>query len=597
MQDNKSKANNRAITTPVFDYRMCYFAVILLTAGVVLTILSGILGEDALSPGKISSAHSTVESCGQCHASMENGFESMVSTLIDNETPISNSKLCINCHAFGETAFDPHGLTTKTLQKFAKKRDQDKEVTLSSEQSPLMMHAAKYINTYANEEQVPCTVCHKEHKGSISADIVNKKSDEFCQSCHNSQFEGFAQGHPEFAHYPYQQTPNFKFSHGEHFVKHFTDEKYQDNAKQTCSDCHIVGQNKKIGLASFDDTCADCHSKRIQGDGSNKNSVPFIAIPGLDIETLIDANVDIGYWPEYAEAELTPFMHLLLLADQRYQAISDELNDVDLLDLSDEEDHVIAAAGELAWAVKRLIHSLAITEGVLGMAKQFEGVFGRTLTAAEKVNLSALLSSDSLKASMESWFPTLTTEIDAYKLGNSVATTVEVEEQQLKDNTNLPRVEGWYRSGYTLYYKLTGHNDSFVKAWLDFTVNHPVGLSLGVEKILSVLSDKKSPGGCLKCHGISRDGNKSRKIQWTANMGDFENILTTFNHQPHFSSMGNKECSVCHQVEKKEDKVNFKPLVKEVCTDCHNSTDVSQTCTTCHKYHGSNAVHKTKAKL
>lgn len=597
MQENKSKDKNSSTSSQTFDYRSCYFAVILLTAGIVLIMLSGILGEDAISPGEISGAHSTVESCGQCHASMENGFESMVSTLIDRETPIRNSKLCINCHGFGETAFDPHGLTKKTLQNFAKKRDQGKEAAVPREQLPLMMHAAKYINAYANEEQVPCTVCHKEHKDPISADIVNKKSDEFCQSCHNSQFEGFAKGHPEFANYPYQKDPNFKFSHGEHFVKHFTDEKYKDNAKQTCNDCHIVGENKKIGLVNFDDTCADCHSKRIQGDGSDKNSVPFIALPGLDIETLQEANVDIGYWPEYAEAELTPFMNVLLLSDPRYQQISEMLIDVDLLDLSDEDDNVIAAAGELAWAVKRLLYNLAYKEGVLSMAKQFENVFNRTLSMEERVNLRALLSVDSLKISLQAWLPNVANEIEAYNLGNIAVTTVAIEPTPTLNETVMQRTEGWYRSGYSLYYKLTGHNDSFVKAWLDLTANYPIGVSLAVEKILYALSDKKSPGGCLKCHSISHDDNNIRKIQWTANIGDFDNILTRFNHQPHLRIMGDKECSVCHQVEKKEENVNFKPLVKEVCADCHNHTDVSQTCTTCHKYHGNEAVHKIKAKL
>lgn len=597
MQETKLKNLTSKVLEPSFNAKRCYLAVILLTLGVAVLMMSGIVGDEAISPGKVSSAHSTVQSCGQCHASMENGFESMVSTLIDSDTPIRNSQLCIKCHAFGDSAFDPHGLSPKILNNLATKKAAHNKDTVASTQAPLTIHAANYMNAYKKDKQLPCTACHKEHKEESTAQAVKIAGDEFCQSCHNAPFETFVQGHPEFSHYPYQKTPNFKFSHGEHFVKHFTDDKYQKNAKQSCNDCHIMRQNENVKLASFDATCVDCHSKRIQGGNGDKNSVAFIALPGLDIETLLDANIDIGYWPEYAEAELTPFMHLLLLSDPRYQQISDQLSDVDLLDLSDEDDTVIAVVAELAWSVKRLLHNLAFKEGVLGMATQFEQVFNRSLSVQERANLSAMLSADSLKISLQAWLPNIVNEIEEYNLGNIAQTTVEQQIQLLQDDNDMPRIEGWYRSEYTLYYKLTGHNDSFVKAWLDFTVNHPMGMSLAVEKVLYALSDKKSPGGCLKCHSISRDQNNKRKIQWTANIGDFDNVLTQFNHQPHFKLMGDQECAVCHQVEKKEDKVNFKPLAKAVCGDCHNSTNVSQSCTTCHKYHGSEAVHNIKAKL
>ncbi|MGI9462559.1 MAG: hypothetical protein ACR2OM_01380, partial [Aestuariivirgaceae bacterium] len=82
-----------------------------------------------------------------------------------------------------------------------------------------------------------------------------------------------------------------------------------------------------------------------------------MTLPGLDVETLESKGADIGEWPAESDADVTPFMEMLIGRDDERKRILAAVKDVDLLDLSDQPDDTIAAVQALAWEVKDLFHT------------------------------------------------------------------------------------------------------------------------------------------------------------------------------------------------------------------------------------------------
>ena len=558
---------------------------LLISTGAGLLALSGGLGVGILSPGALSESHAAVDECRQCHVSLEKGFVSLRSAIFSADTPARNSNLCLSCHQFGDLALKPHGLDNHSLLAIANKEKKSR----SSPAAALNAKVAQSLNVYDADTPIPCSVCHKEHQGERA---LKGNQDAFCQSCHKTHIDSFNKDHPEWDSYPYDKDPNFRFNHGQHFVKHFADKKYKSHAKKFCNDCHETEKTRKVTLRGFSESCGDCHSKRIYGDNTNKNSVAFLSLPGIDVNAMKDAGRNIGYWPEDSEAEVTPFMELMLMSDEGFLKIKDKIAKLDLLDLSNAEPDELQAVEEFAWAVKSLIYDLSAESGVAGMALRFEKVFNRKFTTTERASLSALISADSLKLAMHSWFPDLASEMNAFTSGVKPGTSMEAKFSPLAALGDIPRVEGWYRDDFILYYKLTGHADDFVRSWLEITIDHLPDSSQATDDILSSLADKKSPGGCLKCHSIVTDQKGRKKIEWSARLGNADHALVQFDHSPHYSIMGNKDCALCHEVEKQKDEANFKPMQKKVCAQCHNDKNVSQNCTSCHQYHGKKPGHQ-----
>ena len=74
--------------------------------------------------------------------------------------------------------------------------------------------------------------------------------------------------------------------------------------------------------------------------------------------------------------------------------------------------------------------------------------------------------------------------------------------------------------------------------------------------------------------------------------------FTAFSHIKHFSLLGDKGCSTCHQLNRKSDyqsafsgrdprkfESNFTSLRREGCAECHTPKVAGDACTLCHRYH------------
>lgn len=159
---------------------------------------------------------------------------------------------------------------------------------------------------------------------------------------------------------------------------------------------------------------------------------------------------------------------------------------------------------------------------------------------------------------------------------------------------------GWYRKDYAILYKPTGHEDAFMRAWLDFS-GHAFaskGAALAAP-VFELLSDKNAQGQCIKCHSVDGGAGNSRKVQWGASsVADKRQRFTKFVHEPHFQLLDGRGCMTCHALGSGKDfdksyqsldpvarKPNFKPVELGACATCHKSGAARQDCALCHDYH------------
>ena len=159
---------------------------------------------------------------------------------------------------------------------------------------------------------------------------------------------------------------------------------------------------------------------------------------------------------------------------------------------------------------------------------------------------------------------------------------------------------GWYRQDEALFYRPVGHRDSFVKAWLDISAaSFGTPSEIYGDAVFAVLTDKDTPGKCIKCHSVDVERGLQRTINWqpfAPVVG--ESKFTMFMHDAHFSAVDDKGCVTCHQLNVEEGYLdsykstaadsfvpNFAPMQQDTCTACHIESAAGETCTLCHRYH------------
>ena len=577
----------------------------LLVLGLMLLFIAGPVGPEFISPGTLTSQHQTaVSSCGNCHSTFEGGPAGWLAAAFKSHSGAKDSRLCISCHILGENSGSPHGLSPQSLAVINKRIGQKGK----AEPDLINMLLADSLGLRGEQgpnSTVACATCHQEHQGR-SADLTDMNARR-CQSCHATRFTSLGADHPEFKSFPYNRRTRLVFDHASHLNKHFRGDA-KDSAPKSCKSCHLPDPSGTyMKTRQFERTCAACHEGQLLGQGSaGAKGIPFITLPGLDAEGLKKAGVDVGYWPRDAEGEgLTPFLKLLLLADPEFKKAEAALDDADLLDLEKADKSLRVAAGQLAWAVKRLVYEVA-AEGQKALKARLEKSLARPLGAAELSRLSAQLPVGVMRGVMATWFPNLVGEIERHKDGEPPKKEKEGEEKEPeeKEEVELPSPEevsvvgGWYEQDFTLHYRPSGHEDRFMRGWMDLTASGAAGGGAR-EDIFKTLTGKKSPGYCVKCHSIDKAGEKALRINWRAK-GPASNVrsFTRYRHSPHFSLLDEKGCLSCHRLDPEAKYLegfkdfnpsafasNFQPVEKAVCASCHTKNGASDKCLTCHNYH------------
>ena len=401
--------------------RLARWAILVATA-VVLIALS-VNSRHVWLAGPLSAGHSQIGECTQCHASADDSVSVWLHQAFMPTDPVAASESCISCHDRGGAALAmaPHNQPSEVLQQW---RETGTSTAAASDDAPLEFALAAAVfgpPQKGDDGPVACATCHQEHRGGMGFTAL---SDAGCQSCHQAKFGRFPDSHPDFGNYPYQQRQHIAFNHASHIDLHFPK---ADAAlrPETCTACHVADSTGKGMLTTgYEATCASCHDGDIRkGPAAGPPGGPFLAVPGLDLDTLAAESVAIGFWPDsFYDRGIPPVMQALLSAGYMAPAKLALLQNVDLLDLTDAPPEVLEAVAAFAWATKAMVADMLQT-GVLADAGAMQDVLDIELDAAQISRLGGSVPRDVIALAADAWFGcTLYTEVSEFRAGNPLAT-------------------------------------------------------------------------------------------------------------------------------------------------------------------------------
>ena len=388
-------------------------AVLLALVTVVCLGSAFFLSQDTqfLMPGPLASAHGAIENCSACHTKSGSGKLSWIHGLVAGD-PLADSKACLTCHKMPDTAFNAHGASAEVLKQSTKR------LTKIAAETPAPQWARTQSIAFPTHDVVArglyCATCHQEHQG---VDFnLNKISNEKCGSCHVVKFDSFDGHHPKFENYPFKRRTRIIYDHAGHFGKHFPEVAKKYPARRipaTCSDCHNSREDKRVmAVAPFEQTCTACHLDQIIGKerASGPKGIAFLTLPGLDLQTLKKKNASIGEWPDASEAELTPFMKVMISRDERGRALIKTVDSLNLQDLTDASDDQIKAVTNLVWEIKGLFYAL-ISGKASDVLADLDIGSGAKLSANLVADLTANIPRDVVISAQQQWLPNLATEM------------------------------------------------------------------------------------------------------------------------------------------------------------------------------------------
>ncbi|MGD9805690.1 MAG: hypothetical protein AB7O71_10965 [Hyphomicrobiaceae bacterium] len=376
-------------------------------------VLAFVISKDTqfLMPGPLASAHGAIESCSTCHTKSGNGKLSWLHGLVAGDR-LGDSKACVNCHRMPDTAMNAHGASAEVLKRSTMR------LTKVAAEIPAPRAARAQSVAFPTNSLVArglyCSTCHQEHQG-IHFNL-NKISDEQCRSCHVVQFDSFDGHHPKFEKYPFKRRTRIIYDHAGHFGKHFPEIAKNEPAKRiptTCSSCHNSAKDKRVmALAPFAQTCAACHLEQIKGNEriSGPKGIAFLALPGLDLQTLQSKKAAIGEWPSESEANLTPFMKILISRNERGRDLINTVRGLNLQDLSGATNDQIKAVTKLVWEIKGLIYAL-IKGGASSVLAKLNIESGEKLDTNLIADLTAIIPRDVVTSAHQQWLPNLGAEM------------------------------------------------------------------------------------------------------------------------------------------------------------------------------------------
>lgn len=368
-------------------------------------------GLNFLQPGPLSSAHGAIDSCSSCHTSSGSNKLNWVHGLIAGD-PAADSKACLSCHKMPKTAMNAHSASAEVLKQ-STVRLTKLAATLSA---PLSAQAQSMLfpGHDGNSDGLVCATCHQEH-GGAKIDMKTM-SNEQCRSCHVLKFDSFERDHPKFENYPFDRRTRIVFDHAGHFGKHYPEVAKKNTGKnipETCVSCHdSQGDRRLMSIKPFEQTCATCHLDQITGKErvSGPKGIAFLSLPGLDVETLKKKKIPIGEWPEASEAELTPFMKIIIGRTNEGRKLIDSLAGLSLQDLAQANDQQLKSVNDTVWQIKRLFHALISGKAVDALAG-LRINNDAPLRENRIADLTASIPRDVVISAQRQWLPNLAAEI------------------------------------------------------------------------------------------------------------------------------------------------------------------------------------------
>jgi nitrate/TMAO reductase-like tetraheme cytochrome c subunit len=341
--------------------------------------------------------------CSAC-APKRRGKLSWVRGLVAGD-PLADSEACLTCHKMPDTAFNAHGASDEVLEQSTKR------LAKIAAGTPVPQSARAQNIAFPTHDKVAnglyCATCHQEHQG-INFNL-NKITNEQCRSCHVVKFDSFDGHHPKFASYPFKRRTRIIYDHAGHFGKHFPEmaQKKKGLARRiptTCSTCHDSRKDKKvIAVAPFGRNLPPAISTNHRQERvSGPKGIAFLTLPGLDLQTLKERKASIGEWPDASEAELTPFMKMMISRNERGRSLIRTVNGLNLQDLSGASDDQIKAVADLVWEIKRLFYALIMGKASDVLA-DLNIACGARLSANLVADLTASIPRDVIISAYQQW--------------------------------------------------------------------------------------------------------------------------------------------------------------------------------------------------
>ena len=387
--------------------------VAMFSIGVLMLVIGYSADTRLFMPGPMTTAHSTLDQCSDCHSNVPKGQFGWLHTIVATASPRKDSSSCLKCHKMGVAALNPHSLELAKLDGYVRRLDSSPVAKILPIKSRIRNAVFPFESTF--QEGVFCATCHKEHQGEDFE--LKKMADAQCHTCHRVQFSSFHGDHPKFEGYPFRRRTRINFDHSGHFKKHFPEWRAKKTnsavAPRSCTDCHTVSPGTgHMKVKPFAQICSSCHLDQIVGTerATGPKGIALLTLPGLDVDTLKQKNVQIGTWPEEAEGELSPLMKLLIGRDEERRKTLEVTDELDLLDLTEATPDQIAQVEKLAWEVKRLLHGLA-TSAPAEILKPLTHTTRNRLDQQLIAKLIASLPRDVLVGAQREWLPDLADEI------------------------------------------------------------------------------------------------------------------------------------------------------------------------------------------
>ena len=365
-----------------------------------------------LMPGPLASAHGSIENCSTCHTKSGSGKLSWLHGLVAGDRH-ADSNACLACHKMPDTAFNAHSAVARGAEaehRAAEKiRGGNIGAAIGARAEPPPFRPMTWPRAVSIARPATRSIKGANFK-------LSKITNEQCRSCHVVKFDSFDGDHPKFENYPFKQRTRLIYDHAGHFGKHFPEVAKKDPARrvpETCSSCHNSSKDKRVmAVAPFEQTCTSCHLDQITGKerASGPKGVAFLALPGLDLKTLKKKRAAIGEWPDASEAELTPFMKVMISRNARGRALIKTVDSLNLQDLSGASDAQIKAVAGLVWEIKGLFYALIKGKASDVLADLTIGGMGK-LSAALIADLTASIPSDVVISAHQHWLPNLGAEM------------------------------------------------------------------------------------------------------------------------------------------------------------------------------------------
>ncbi len=635
-------------------------SVIAFTIGSLMIVLSSPYSKEFLAPGPLNSSHAQLlagkgaDRCAACHSgSTSSAFGWVAHAFSGASNKLTQSELCLECHKSTlneQFALNPHSVDPVQLS----------QKTATFQNASFVSNLS--MPPVSSDNKIACSACHREHKGNIDLKAMTDSQCQSCHQENYHSFEddhpeftnwpkpsrqqiAFDHSTHSGKHFP---SKNASFDCSQcHLDDAYKNAKIQAPFEQACASCHEkdIVDSGMDGFALFSLPMLDM--KAIEAQDLDVASWPLVATGGFDgplpaaMRLLLmadpDANLilatksksfdfsdfDPDNEGDVAEAvtlvwSIKRLLHELSLNGKPAMKRRLELalgRDVDDVQVNNMLAGLDAPA--FAAAARRWLPSLSkeVKAKFGGGDEMGVSEMGRQHDFLTRMKFQEELAKNPLggdgSGSVEADPGTL-----QFDSGPEVAKVVD-ETPRLPDPIKAPGEvavfnvnrkgsadlrTGWIRDDRSLCiaYRPAGHQDEFLKHWIDLVVANPgADSNVATGALYESLTDVSSIGNCRYCHTLKRNEDQSLVMNWKASRRDGSiGEFTYFSHRPHLIQPELQDCSHCHRMDSSvsnnesfasldqfDYRSNFSPIEKANCSKCHQKGLTTNSCTSCHNYH------------